>query len=711
MASTKITGMSELITIQSQITMKANEFLSLFGLSPDKTLATIESACKQLPQSMTLSLVAQMPEKADLKKAISYERKLSPLISMYQEAVNEIYGQLHNFEEGEEKENVSDQLRRADLLVALLQCYFTFLWQQLDLEDQRSILVDQLRNIEKDLLNLEIDENVFLAINQSRSFRQPGNKKQAKQQIRRFLASYDRLNQMHRTVSQELFNCFDVQPDPPWFCLDLEDGQPHGERDYWRSQISHSMDNLMSAIRGDWDSVCPQRTSDGEAMFYSHEVARHLNKLHTEMQNWSFDSFLENEAEKTSPKEDLSLRAGAIQQLVHSCQSAEAELSLVLEKLKAVEEVSPANALPTCKDWVGYTYDLENQLALCQIPLNEATRYMGLCISSDSSDFRTLDALGAAIDSLRSAWSRGNKFFLQVRDTKAAYREEQAQNAKSSNFLERITLPSIPRAPWKSPAQFANWLNECTDLIATRRMDDRINLRCLRSACQNESSTHNMLKYVDTYTEGLDILRSAYLPKVSLAPDISRSILSITEPATTEYEELKYCRLFLNCFQQLKGLSIPLDTLGLPLLYNIISSLTKDSLDKWEEQSLAEDYENLSLSLHFEKLREFLKRLIQKNQSKVHKANLRRLLNPPSQSSPPPKKWDKNENGGGGSHSKNGWGKGGGQRKNDNPAITPSRASGVNPEKPGAGGVPRKIPNPGVQQVLAIIVGKPGVIP
>ena len=43
MASTKITGMSELITIQSQITMKANEFLSLFGLSPDKTLATIES--------------------------------------------------------------------------------------------------------------------------------------------------------------------------------------------------------------------------------------------------------------------------------------------------------------------------------------------------------------------------------------------------------------------------------------------------------------------------------------------------------------------------------------------------------------------------------------------------------------------------------------------------------------------------------------------
>ena len=62
MASPKITGMSELISIQSQITEKANEFLSLFGLDPDRTLATIEAACKQLPNSMNLSLVAQMPD-------------------------------------------------------------------------------------------------------------------------------------------------------------------------------------------------------------------------------------------------------------------------------------------------------------------------------------------------------------------------------------------------------------------------------------------------------------------------------------------------------------------------------------------------------------------------------------------------------------------------------------------------------------------------
>ena len=64
---------------------------------------------------------------------------------MYQEAVNEIYGQLHNFEEGEEKENVSDQLRRADLLVALLQCYFTFLFGQLIcVEHDGNQLVDSL---------------------------------------------------------------------------------------------------------------------------------------------------------------------------------------------------------------------------------------------------------------------------------------------------------------------------------------------------------------------------------------------------------------------------------------------------------------------------------------------------------------------------------------------------------------------------------------
>ena len=193
MASPKITGMSELISIQSQITEKANEFLSLFGLDPDRTLATIEAACKQLPNSMNLSLVAQMPDPADLKKAISFERKLSPLITMFQEVINEIHGQLQFMGEGEEKDDVIQQLRRADLLVCLLQVYFSFLWQQLDFEDQRSILVDQLQNIERDLLNLEIDENVFLAINQCKSFKQPGARKQAKQQIRKFLANYERL--------------------------------------------------------------------------------------------------------------------------------------------------------------------------------------------------------------------------------------------------------------------------------------------------------------------------------------------------------------------------------------------------------------------------------------------------------------------------------------------------------------------------------------
>ena len=649
MASPKITGMSELVSIQSQITEKANEFLSLFGLDPDRTLATIEAACKQLPNSMNLSLVAQMPDPADLKKAISFERKLSPLITMFQEVINEIHGQLQFMGEGEEKDDVIQQLRRADLLVCLLQVYFSFLWQQLDFEDQRSILVDQLQNIERDLLNLEIDENVFLAINQCRSFKQPGARKQAKQQIRKFLGNYERLSKSHRTVSQELFNCYDIQPEPPWFCYDPEDGQTHDDRDVWKSQISHSMANLMSTIREGWDDVCPQRAPSGEAMFYSHDVARHLNVLHTEMQHWNFETFLENEEAKSAPREDLSLRSGAIKQLIHNCQIAEAQLVSVLDKLADTERESPANALPTCKEWMSCTYDLENQLSLCQIPLNEATRHMGLCLSSEMDDFRSLDGLGEAIDRLRSTWSKGNKIFLQVRDTKSAYREEQIQNSKSSNFLERVKIPSIPKCPWKSPAIFASWLAEAMDLISTRRMDDRINLRCLRNSCQDDHTTAEMLKYVDTYEEGIESLRAAYLPKVSLAPDISRRILQITTPATSEYEELKYCRLFLNCFQQLKNLQIELCTLGLPLLYNIVSSLTKESLDKWEDLSLAEDYEGLSLTQHFEKLRNFLKLLITKNQSKVHKANLKRFLNP-SQQTPSPRPWDKKNEGVGGGY-------------------------------------------------------------
>ena len=540
MTSPKITGMSELISIQSQITDKANEFLSLFGVNPDKTLAMIDAACKRLPQSMSLSVVAQMPEPDDLKKAIGFERKLSPLISMYQELVNEVYGQLSTVGEGEERENVIDALQRADLLICLLQVYFSFLWQQLDYESQRRILVDQLKNIEKDLLNLQIDENVFLSINQCKSFRQPGARRQAKQQIRKFLGNYERLSQSHRTVSQDLFNCYDVQPEPPWYCFDPEDGQYHDERDHWRSQISHTMSNLMSTIREGWDEVCPQRTPDGDAMFFSHEVARHLNRLHAEMQNWNFEDFLENEEAKSAPKEDLSLRSGAIQQLIHNCKAAETELTSALERLTEAENGCPVDALPTSKHWMGCTYDLENQLSLCQIPLNEATRHMGLCLSSDVNDFRTLDGLGDAIDSLRAAWSLGNKIFLQVRDTKAAYREEQNQNSKSSNFLERISLPSIPKNPWKSPAIFAAWLTEIIDLISTRRMDDKINLRCLRTSCAKEHTSFTMLKYVDSYQEGLDSLRTAFLPKVSLAPDISRQILGITAPAMTEYDELKY---------------------------------------------------------------------------------------------------------------------------------------------------------------------------
>ena len=77
----------------------------------------------------------------------------------------------------------------------------------------------------------------------------------------------------------------------------------------------------------------------------------------------------------------------------------------------------------------------------------------------------------------------------KIKDMKKTYAADQIHNAKSSSFLEKVSLPPMPAQPYRSPSEFSCWLREIRDLIQSRRAADKISLRSLKMACAHDSNT------------------------------------------------------------------------------------------------------------------------------------------------------------------------------------------------------------------------------
>ena len=116
-------------------------------------------------------------------------------------------------------------VEHSDLFLAYLSVYFRFLWNQLSHEEQRRILAEQLKLIERELLNLDVSPNMLLALNQTKTFRKKGARKQAEKLVKEFIQRYEDLTQKHQQENlQELFfGCaikdekqFSSANDPMW---------------------------------------------------------------------------------------------------------------------------------------------------------------------------------------------------------------------------------------------------------------------------------------------------------------------------------------------------------------------------------------------------------------------------------------------------------------------------------------------------------------
>ena len=530
-----MTTVEELLEVQGRLVDRANTFLALFGQDADSTLTLIDKAYKSLPPGLSLSLINSLPKEEDLAKAIAMEEKLAPLVQLSQQLLDDINANIDQFGE-EEKLAINEQLERGDLFIALLERYFAYLWSQLGLEDKRQVLAKKLKHLENQLLNIDISANLVLCLNQYKTFpRVTGAKKRAKKMIMEFMKGYESLDQQYRDVSQQLFCCYDVQPVEPWFGMDETLEPTATKKDLWRIKISHSIDNLMAVVQDKLLKLTPCQNPDGSALHFSPQVAEHLNKIHDDMVKWDFDSYLDEQKLDSSKQIDLSLKSEAITQLATGCKKAEEKLSTCLLNLEQAAQDKDATLLPASEAWVESTYDLENHLSMATSVLKESTKFLGSCLSTED-DFHCLTPLGDAVEQLKDTREAANKAFLKVRDVKRSYETMEVQNSKSSNFLEKVSLPPIPNQPWRSPSNFAVWFREIKDLISSRRANDKISLRSLKQSCAGESVTANLLKYVDTYQEGIEILKGSYLPEISLGPDITRRIYAITNRAKNEQE-------------------------------------------------------------------------------------------------------------------------------------------------------------------------------
>ena len=209
----------DLQATQAQISKKCNEFLAQFGQGQE-TLEQLDSTFKSLPQGLSLVLFNKIPQGESLDKAISLEKTLKPLVQLYKTTLDDVSHQMSTYE-GDDIEDIRDQVQRGDLFAALLDQYFGFLWNQLDYAAQRETLSQDIEKLEKSLLALNIDGDLKLAINQYTDFpRTQGNRKRAKAAIMKFMDNYERLSQAYRSKNQEIFTAYDVQGTPPWFLLD-----------------------------------------------------------------------------------------------------------------------------------------------------------------------------------------------------------------------------------------------------------------------------------------------------------------------------------------------------------------------------------------------------------------------------------------------------------------------------------------------------------
>ena len=643
--------LSELKAVETQVTSKSNDFLALFGQSHG-TLDQLDSVFKRLPPGLSLAVFNKVPHGESLEKAIALQKTLAPLVLLYKNTLDGISDVMDSLD-GDGLEDLKEQLQRGDLFSALLDQYFGFLWNQLDFAAQREAIATDIGRLEKGLLALEINEDLKLAVNQYLDFpKTAGNRKRARAAVVQFMDKYEQMSNEYRTLNSQIFDAYDVQRTPPWFLLDDDDPEIEpSERDYWRKDISDSMRPFMKIIQNKFEKLSPQRKEDGTALYHKPEVSQHLNLIHSEMQKWDFNQFLEPLEIHGSKLDDLSLKNAAITKLTQDCQRAADELNVCLLELDQTADGIDPTLLPSIPLWVEATYNLENLLDLCEAPKTEASTFIAACISTNDQDFRCLDPLGESLDQLKAVYSRANRQFKKVRDIKRGYENDQLQNAKSSNFLERTSLPEIPRQPWRSAANFACWYAEIRDLIQSRRANDKISLRSLRQACKREPVAFNLLRYVESYPEAMENLRESFLPQTCLGPEIVRRIYEVQNQARDEREELKAVRLFLSCFQQLVNLDLKVGaSLGLPILYHIVGSLQRDSAERFEEQSIIGNYEELDIEEHFEHLKKYLKFLVLKRQRQSHKANLRRMQNQPSSQSEskdnqnlsqPNKKWTK----------------------------------------------------------------------
>ena len=620
-----IQGLQELITLQSRLTDRANVFLAYFGLSEETTFSQLDQAYKNLPNALSLGIFISLPSGGNLKKALEMERELSPLVQVYSGMIDSVYNKLEAGDfPADEQDTVREFVERSDLFLAYLSVYFRFLWNQLTHEEQRRILAEQLSLIERELLNLDISPNMLLALNQTKTFRKQGAQKHAKKLVKEFIQRYEDLTQKHRQLSQEIFNCYDVTPAEPWFCPPTSHRLK--ERDKWRSMISHTLADTMSFVQDHFEKLVPQRNEDGSALYYSDELATHLNALHDAFQRLDLESYLDDEQVSNSKRDDLSLKSAALTQLARDCTISEEQLSHCMTNLSELSLGIDPSLLPSLPQWVEESYSLENALTLAKSQLEAATKFLGQSLSTDCEDYSCLDPLGNAIDRLKEVWSEANKVFLRVRDVKKDFSATQLQNAKNSSFLEKVSLPSLPQQPYRSPSEFACWFKEIKDLIGSRRAGDQISLRSLKQACLTDNTTTNLLKWVDSYENALAILKQNYLPQTSLGPDIAKKFFSANVPAKNELDELKYAREFLSYFRQMAQVDLNLGQLGLPALYQITGSLLPTTRDRWEQKALEENFELLSLDDHFKELEKFLNFIVLQRQSQLHKKNLRKLL-------------------------------------------------------------------------------------
>ena len=609
----------ELVQSCERIIRKLNILFSLFG-GDKHDVAEIQNVMEYIPPGLELCLIGKLPESQQKAKlAIDLYEKLIPESTLLESLISSVPDQ------DLLSDDVKDQIRIADTLLAIVHVYMAHFLSLLKREERNRNIEYEIEKLENQILAMDVDDNLILLISSAEFNPDLKSKSLARTAIINFTTEHENAcGQLRELMGRYANQVLPRTPPPPW-PPDRESSQISQERRNMRREISNSLLQLSQSFPGETDG-----NTDNEQVRkvpnFSPKVAAHIRQIYGKMRDLGFKAYLESNSSSLGDSQDLSLKNQMLDSLVIRCLDGKDELKHHLAQIMDIEKNCDETALlPNHVPWIEALFRLKTVTEKVKESLAESSSYLKTSITYSQS-FASCEKLQHVMEDLRTLIGDSSFVVMKGENLILNYDRKQSQLGRAqTNYMKKIGPPELE--PKASPSVYAVWEKELESMFSAQpSLTDQSKLRTLKDAVKGSSLAVRLTRYAHSYQQALDALRGELCSPNSIPPDLINKVACL-RPVEKPHQELHVLRELLSVFRMSVLLDFnPCDIFGRSDLYNQSSLLCQLSREKWEEIAIAENLDSASAAVHFQRWQEFLEGLLAKRLSLQSKFRMRQNL-------------------------------------------------------------------------------------